>query len=161
MNSNMKITMIPLPLMYVCCGVMRPSQHMLVRRLSYPSMFISTLQGSRPEPWYGPPIGAKYGMSATVPLIGTQNVAILVNDHKTVNLTMTGLVKHESVLDYHVDPKTKEVLFRIPDELQVYLDKHRVGLRDPTYDIFTDNACITLLIPWLRLQRRITMSRQP
>ena len=160
MNSKMKITMIPLQLMFVCCGVMRPSQNMLARRLSCPSMCMSWRQGSVP-PGYGPPIGAKYGMSATVTLIGTQNVAILVNDHKTVNLTMTGLVKHESVMEYHVDPKTKEVLFRIPDELQVYLDKYRVGLRDPTYDVFADNACITLLIPWLRLERRIKMSRQP
>lgn len=77
----------------------------------------------------------------------------------TARLNMEGIITHVEDIDYTVHPITNEVIFTLSDAMVMRMKRFRCRIQSAWYDSKNDEACITLRIELLRLNKTVRMPR--
>lgn len=128
-------------------------RHILIVCLTLLNVVVSAL---RP-----PPIGARYRETLKFPLLGHQTISLHIASKYRASIAMEGIITHEEELDYTICPLGNTVEFTLSDYLDHIMHRYRCRIQEAWYDAERDQACITVRLDFLRLHRKIRMSRVP
>ena len=106
-----------------------------------------------------PPIGAKYYKTLKFPMIGHQSVALYIASRDRASIELDGIATHKEFLEYAMNPTTNEVIFKLSGAILSRLQRYHVKIQRAWYDETRDEACITLRINLIPLQKNIRMPR--
>lgn len=108
-----------------------------------------------------PPVGARYRKTLTFPVVGHQTVSLHIATRTTASIDMEGIITHQERVGYTMHPKTNHVQFELSESLLRRLQRYRCRIQAAWYDAESDEACITLRIDMLRIQKSVRMPRVP
>lgn len=104
------------------------------------------------------PNGATYSTRFRIPLIGHQQVNLIVYNSTVATVSLDGLVRCDGDVVYTVDARGN-VDFEMDDALTRFMRRYGCAVSNGQYDAAEDVAHITLRLPMFALVRTLRMQR--
>ena len=104
------------------------------------------------------PVGATYGASVHVPIVGRQDVTLIAKRHQTAHLDIEGIVSCSGDVRY-IMQRNGTFEFELDDTLAEFMRKYRCRILNGWYDEGSDVAHVTIHLQLLRFQKAVTLVR--
>ena len=103
-----------------------------------------------------PPIGGMYVTKLNFPIIGYQNIHLLIKSKQFAEINLNGIISHKESIEYKIN-KEGTIDFTFTPKLQRILNKFLISIYDAQY--ITDYAQINILIKPIHFKKRIILHR--